>query len=108
MFALEKLNDLLRGLHKFKRSRKKHNAREARGIALQDGIISVGHGSRSISGPLGIEPGLRPRRHRRHVLFGSSAFGAAAALVEPDSSDVSFGSRRGSFLSFLLRAGSHG
>src|SRR4029077_1010891 len=59
VFALEELNDPRRTLDKFERRGKKHNARKAGRIALQYRVIAARHGSRPISGALGIEPRLR-------------------------------------------------
>src|SRR5579864_2166847 len=102
VFAFEELNDPVVGLNELKWRGEKHNARETGRITLQDGIITIGHGPRSVSWLLGGEPHLRPRRHRRHIPLRCSGFLTAGALVEPDAGDVALsGGRRGFLAGFF-------
>src|SRR5579872_6694377 len=88
MFALEELQNAAARWNELEGQRKKHDAREAGGIALQNGIVTVRDSPRSVAGTLLIESGLRPRRHRRNGFFRSDAFRAAAALVLPHAGEI--------------------
>src|SRR5712692_3967984 len=94
VFALEELQHPAGSLNELNRGGHKHDAGETNRIALQNGVIPARYGSASVSGPLLVEPRLRPRRHRRHILLRDEAFSAAAALILPDSRQVAFRGRR--------------
>src|SRR5712691_1897741 len=103
VFALEELQHPARSLNELNWRGHKHDAGETNRIALQNGVIPARYGSASVSGPLLVEPRLRPRRHRWHILLRGEALSTSTALILPDSRQVTFrGRRRRGFRRCLL------
>src|SRR5271169_1106420 len=90
VLALPELKHAARRLNELMRRGHEHNPRETLRITLQNRVIPARSASWSVSGLLNVEPGLRPRRHRRHILVVHYAIRAAASLVLPDSGQVAF------------------
>jgi len=94
VFTLEELQDAARGVNELNWRGHEHDARETDRITLQNRVIPTSAGPGAVSRYFFVELRLRPRRHWRNILFRGEAFGAAGALVLPDSREVSFGCGR--------------
>src|SRR5260370_41797756 len=96
VFALEELDQRVRGIDELHWCGHEHDARKPDRIALQNRVVPAGAGSGSVPGDFLVELRLRPGSHWRHILFFNEAFCSALALILPDSGKVTFGSwRRG-------------